>query len=67
MSGGRRAGHGGSLHSGGKGRLPVKGKIDVRLAHWLPGKPAEEHAPTGPFDKLSWCRCFDLKVRTITS
>ena len=29
----------------GIGRLPVLGGIDVRLAHQLPGKPAEGHAP----------------------
>ena len=37
----------------GSERLPVIGEIDVRLAHWLPAKPAEEHAPYHPFDKLS--------------
>lgn len=26
-------------------RLPVIGKIDNRLTPWLPGKPAEQHAP----------------------
>ena len=26
---------------GKKGMLPVRGGSDVRLAHWLPGKPAE--------------------------
>ena len=52
----QRAGHGSSLHSKGRevvggGRLPVKGGTDVRLTHWLPEKPAEEHAPYCPFDK----------------
>ena len=40
--------------------------IDVRLAHKLPRKPAEEHTLHYPFDKLSWWRCFDLNIRTIT-
>ena len=38
---------------GGKGRLPVTGGIEGRLAHGLPGKPAERDAPHCPFDKLS--------------
>ena len=42
----------GSLCSGDSG-LPIIGGIDIRLAHWLPGKPAEEHASHCPFDKLS--------------
>ena len=29
-------------------------EIDILLAHWLPRKPAEGHAPHCPFDKLSW-------------
>ena len=37
----------------GRGRLPVIGGIDVWSAHWLPGKPAEEHAPHCPTDKLT--------------
>ena len=37
--------------SPGKGRLPVIGGIDVRLAHQLPGKPAEGHTPHPNFDK----------------
>ena len=28
-----------------RGRLPVIGKVNNRLTPWLPGKPAEEHAP----------------------
>ena len=28
-----------------RGRLPVIGKVSNRLTPWLPGKPAEEHAP----------------------
>lgn len=40
------------------GRLPIIGRTDVRLAHWLPRKPAEEHAPHHPFDKPSlWREC----------
>ena len=27
----------------------MNGGTDVRLAHWLPGKPAEEHLLTTPF------------------
>ena len=27
------------------GKLPVIGTVDNRLTPWLPGKPAEEHAP----------------------
>ena len=39
--------------------------IDVSLACWLPGKPADEHAAEEPalhhpFDKLSWWRCNRL-------
>ena len=49
------------------GRLLVIGGIDFRLAHWLPGKLAEGHAPHHPFDNLSRWKCSDLKVRTITS
>ena len=26
---------------------------EIRLAHWLPGKLAEGHAPHRPFEKLS--------------
>ena len=51
----------------GRGRVPVIGRIDVRWAHRLPGKPAEEHTPHCCFDKLAWWRCSDLKIRTITS
>ena len=29
-----------------------KVEIDFRLIHWFPGKPAEEHTPYYPFDKL---------------
>ena len=38
---------------GRKGRLPVIGEIDVRLAHWLAGKLAEQHTPHCPFVKNS--------------
>ena len=47
--------------------LPVTGGIEVRLAHWLPGKPAEEQALHCPFDKLVWWRCSDINIRTIIS
>ena len=51
---------------GREGFLGV-GEIDVRLAHQLPGKLTEEYVPRCPFDRLSWWRCSDLKVRTTTS
>ena len=51
---------------GARARLPVIGGIEVRLAHQLPGKLAEGHAPHYPMNKLSW-RYSDLKIRTITS
>lgn len=35
------AGCGSSLGSLGMGRLPFIGGIDIRLVHWLPGKPAK--------------------------
>ena len=35
----------------GRRRLPVIGEIDVMLAHQLPGKLAEGHAPLCTFDK----------------
>ena len=39
----------------GKSSLSEEGivteEIDIRMAHWLPGKPAEEHNPHCPFDK----------------
>ena len=50
----------------GRGRLLVVGGIDVRLAYWLPGKPAKGHVPHNPFDKLGGQSLSDLKVRTIT-
>ena len=37
---------------GGKGRLPVIGAIDIRLAHRLPREPAEGHSPHCFFDKF---------------
>ena len=43
----------GSLLLGGEGKLPVIRGIDVWLAHWFPGKPAEGPAPHSPFDKNS--------------
>ena len=33
---------------GVRARLPVIGGIEVRLAHWLPGKLAEGHTPSVP-------------------
>lgn len=35
------------------GRLPIIKEIDLRLATQLPGKPAEEHTPHRPLDKLA--------------
>ena len=55
------------LAPGGRRRLPVVGEADVRLARWLSGKLSERHVPHHPFDKLSWWRCSDLKIRTVTS
>ena len=37
----------------GRGRVPVKRGIDLSLAHQLPKKPAEGHAPPRPFSELS--------------
>ena len=39
--------------TGGTGHLPITGGTDIRLAHRLPGKPAEGHAPHRLFDKRS--------------
>ena len=61
-----RAGQQSSLLVGGGGLPAIEG-IDVRLAHQLPGKPAVAHAPHCSFHQLSWWRCSDSKVRTITS
>lgn len=33
------------IATGGRGRLPVIGEIDVKLAHWSTGKSAEVSAP----------------------
>ena len=41
------------LEWGDGGRLPVMGGTDVILAHQLPEKPAEGHAPHHAFDKDS--------------
>ena len=51
----------------GRKEVTSYGGIDIRLAHQLPGKPAEEYTPHHPLDKLSWWRCSDLKVKRITS
>ena len=51
------------LAPGGRGRLPVIGGVNLRLAHRLPGKLAGGHATHRPFDKLLWWRCSDLKSR----
>ena len=42
-----------AVFAGVGGALPVTGETAVRLAHWLPGKPAERHAHHHPYDKLS--------------
>ena len=39
-------------------RRGEEGGIDIRVAHQLPGKPAEGHAPHYHFDK----RYSDLKI-----
>lgn len=39
------------LEWGDGGRLPVMGGTDVILAHQLPEKPAEGHAPSRLFDE----------------
>ena len=41
-----------AVFAGVRGALPVTGEIDVRLTHWLPGKPAEGHTRHHPYDKL---------------
>ena len=44
---------------GGRGRLPVAGEIDVKLAHWLPGKSAEVYALHIPLQlRTIWERVF---------
>ena len=44
---------------GGRGRLPVVGEIDVKLAHWLPGKSAEVYALHIPLQlRTIWERVF---------
>jgi len=50
----------------GRGRLPVIGGTDIRLAISYQGKPASEHVHNGPFDKVSWWRCSKPKLRMIT-
>ena len=45
----------------GRERLPVTRGIDLGLAYQLPGKLAEGHTSHCPFDKLSRCRCSDLR------
>ena len=34
-----------------EGEIANYGEIDLWLVHWLPGKPAEGHAPHSPFAK----------------
>lgn len=51
----------------GRRTLPVLGGIDIRLAHWLPGKLAEGYGPHHLFGKLSWWRRSDPKIRANTS
>ena len=45
----------------------VTEEIDTRMAHWLPGKPAEEHNPHCPFDKPPLWSCCDFKITTVSS
>lgn len=49
---------------GGRRRLPATEGIDIRLALWLPGKPAEGHPPLINYPGRD---SSDLKIRTITS
>ena len=44
---------------GGGGKWPVIWGIDIRLAHWLPRKPTETHAPPRPLWWLSQWRSKD--------
>jgi len=47
----QKAGYYSNLCSGGKGRLPITGGIDIKLGHQLPGKPSEVLTLQHPFDK----------------
>ena len=49
---------------GGWGRLPVIEGVEIRLAHQLPGKPAEGHTPLTNHHSGD---SSDLNIRTITS
>ena len=51
----------------GEGCYQLQDRVNSRLAHRLPGKLAEGHAPHCPFDKLSQWRHLDLKTRTISN
>ena len=44
-----------------EGKVTCYGGTDVRLAHPLPGKPAEGHVPHSPFDKPSRVEPFWYK------
>lgn len=47
------------IATAGSGRLPVAGEIDVKLAHWLPGKSAEVYAPHVPLQlRTIWEQVF---------
>ena len=59
----RWGGHGSCFPSPGERDVTSHKGTNIRLAHQLPGKPAEEQAPHCPFDKLSWWRCSNLKGR----
>ena len=52
-----------SSYQSGKGRLSVIGGVEGSLAHWLPVKPKEGHAPHQPSASLSWWRCYNIKAR----
>ena len=60
------AGQGKNLHHsvGGWGRLLVIEGIDIRLAHHLPGKSAEEHTHLVNYRSRD---SSDLKIRTVAS
>lgn len=55
------------IGEGSEGIYQLPKEIDVRSAHQLPGKPAEEHTPHGAFDQLSQWRCSDTKIRATSS
>ena len=55
------------LATWGRGRLPVMGRTDVRLAHQLPGKPAEGPPLAAPLIDYHSGDSSDSKISKITS